>query len=213
MALIKCNSCGKEISDQASSCIHCGAVVEDVPKCKECGDKIDAGETVCDACGYPIEEKEKEASVQTPVQEVPLTQTQAIPYIPTAVPAEPKKGLQPWMIVCGVLGLIIGAFILYKIFGGGSAILGTYVQEGGADATLILLKDNKCSMSIGDQDGDYPTTITNCYWSVSDNYVTINFTMSLSNAYGQTYTRDSSLAGTFDGDSITMDGGAVYYKN
>lgn len=24
MALIKCNNCGKEISDKASSCIHCG---------------------------------------------------------------------------------------------------------------------------------------------------------------------------------------------
>lgn len=29
MALIKCNECGKEISDKATSCINCGAPIED----------------------------------------------------------------------------------------------------------------------------------------------------------------------------------------
>ena len=27
MALIKCNNCGKEISDKATTCIHCGKKV------------------------------------------------------------------------------------------------------------------------------------------------------------------------------------------
>lgn len=30
MALIKCPECGKEISDKAASCIHCGCPIEDV---------------------------------------------------------------------------------------------------------------------------------------------------------------------------------------
>ena len=37
MALIKCVECGREISDKASFCIHCGAPLpEDNTKCKAC---------------------------------------------------------------------------------------------------------------------------------------------------------------------------------
>ena len=34
MALIKCNECGKEISDKAKTCIHCGCPIEEI-KIKE----------------------------------------------------------------------------------------------------------------------------------------------------------------------------------
>lgn len=43
MALIKCNECGKEISDQATTCPHCGNPVSQTtntsnqPKCPKCG--------------------------------------------------------------------------------------------------------------------------------------------------------------------------------
>jgi len=32
MALIKCNECGKEISDKATNCIHCGCPIEEFKK-------------------------------------------------------------------------------------------------------------------------------------------------------------------------------------
>lgn len=39
MALIKCNECGKEISDKAVRCPYCGVFVEEdqLIKCSECG--------------------------------------------------------------------------------------------------------------------------------------------------------------------------------
>ena len=30
MALIKCPDCGKEVSDKANACIHCGYPIEDM---------------------------------------------------------------------------------------------------------------------------------------------------------------------------------------
>ena len=51
MAMIKCEECGKDISDKAVACIHCGAVL-DKPKriCLECGKDIT--EDKCMNCGY-----------------------------------------------------------------------------------------------------------------------------------------------------------------
>lgn len=77
MALVKCPECGKEISDKAKRCIHCGKVfAEDKPQIKLCADcgkenPIDAAE--CIHCGYPfkdgIEKKnsfEMEEELNTP---------------------------------------------------------------------------------------------------------------------------------------------------
>lgn len=60
MALIKCPECGKEISDKARNCIHCGiAFKEDnsITKiCNECGREINIHATECPFCGCPAEE-------------------------------------------------------------------------------------------------------------------------------------------------------------
>ncbi|MCX4335218.1 MAG: TM2 domain-containing protein [Bacteroidales bacterium] len=51
MALILCKECGKEISDSAANCPHCGApVVKDV-FCKKCGAKIPENVEFCPNCG------------------------------------------------------------------------------------------------------------------------------------------------------------------
>ena len=51
MALINCKECGKEISDTASVCPHCGApVVKDV-YCQKCGTKVPENVQYCPACG------------------------------------------------------------------------------------------------------------------------------------------------------------------
>ena len=52
MALIKCNECGKEISDKATTCIHCGCTIEKKYICPECGEKISSKSKVCQNCGY-----------------------------------------------------------------------------------------------------------------------------------------------------------------
>ena len=50
MALIKCNECGKEISDKATICIHCGCPVELKIKCSECGKEIKSNDKICKNC-------------------------------------------------------------------------------------------------------------------------------------------------------------------
>lgn len=53
MALINCKECGKQVSDLATSCPHCGAPVETKVYCKECGEQIAESVSVCPNCGCP----------------------------------------------------------------------------------------------------------------------------------------------------------------
>lgn len=51
MALIKCSECGKEISDKAKVCIHCGCPIESKPQ-----ETIYMEEAIiCLKCGYTVE--------------------------------------------------------------------------------------------------------------------------------------------------------------
>ncbi len=63
MALIKCPSCGKDVSDKANQCIHCGVIlIDDVESkriCIDCGKEIPIGMGMCPNCGYPIDVDEK----------------------------------------------------------------------------------------------------------------------------------------------------------
>lgn len=58
MSLIKCKECGKEISDTASKCIHCGYEL-DIIKCPECGKNTSKKINSCEYCGYLLKENEK----------------------------------------------------------------------------------------------------------------------------------------------------------
>lgn len=53
MALINCPECGREISDKAASCPHCGAVVKK-KFCQHCGEQIDADCIICPKCGKQV---------------------------------------------------------------------------------------------------------------------------------------------------------------
>ena len=63
MALIKCDACGRDISDKAKKCPHCGAerlFAQDEPElktCPECGAILDNDAVECPNCGCPIEEE------------------------------------------------------------------------------------------------------------------------------------------------------------
>lgn len=74
MALVVCPECGKEISDKANMCIHCGCPMDYIletqndkkgvidrnkenlpaPKsvCINCGSFLESNETICHNCGY-----------------------------------------------------------------------------------------------------------------------------------------------------------------
>lgn len=71
MALIVCPECGKEISDKAEACIHCGYPMKKIKEekvcseefkepisiCKQCYKKISTQDTICQHCGSKIEKK------------------------------------------------------------------------------------------------------------------------------------------------------------
>ncbi len=63
MALVKCMFCGKDISDKAPVCIHCGTPREITQTCSECGAVISANATACPECGCPIENVTREQPV------------------------------------------------------------------------------------------------------------------------------------------------------
>lgn len=62
MALIKCNECGKKISDKAIRCPYCGVFVEEdqLIKCSECGADVIIDGEFCSNCGCPINDDDSE---------------------------------------------------------------------------------------------------------------------------------------------------------
>ena len=53
MALIKCNECGKEVSEKAESCPHCGNPISkktNLKYCEYCGDKMPVNADKCPHC-------------------------------------------------------------------------------------------------------------------------------------------------------------------
>lgn len=68
MALIECKECGKQISDKATTCPHCGKIVVENPNlqlCKECMAEIPTDATTCPSCGCPVNEKNSILSSNT----------------------------------------------------------------------------------------------------------------------------------------------------
>lgn len=61
MALIECAECGRQLSDQASSCPNCGHPIARAEEaldsaatkpCPKCAERVKEGATVCKHCGY-----------------------------------------------------------------------------------------------------------------------------------------------------------------
>ena len=59
MALIKCQECGKEISDSSKVCIHCGYKLKSFKICPECNTQVDENDTTCSKCGYSFKKTHK----------------------------------------------------------------------------------------------------------------------------------------------------------
>ena len=103
MAMIKCPECGKEISDKAKKCVHCGKVlIEDKPAtkiCSDCGKENPIDATECVYCGCPFEE---ETTVEIPVQ--------------TTVAEKPENNLKKIIIpvVAAVVVIAVG-LIIYNV--------------------------------------------------------------------------------------------------
>ena len=75
--MIKCPNCGKEISDKAKKCVHCGFIFEEEInkeiKCAECGSILTADVDACPNCGCPIEVSKKDEPQKVEVTNVKLS--------------------------------------------------------------------------------------------------------------------------------------------
>ncbi len=57
MALVKCKSCGRLVSDKASECPGCGTSINKKVICEECGEEYSYYLSSCPTCGCPNEAK------------------------------------------------------------------------------------------------------------------------------------------------------------
>ena len=77
MALINCPTCGQQVSEKATTCVHCGSVLKTESifekTCSECGAKLSLGATECSVCGCPVETEEKSDPQKVEVTNVKLT--------------------------------------------------------------------------------------------------------------------------------------------
>ena len=109
MALIKCPECGKEISDKAKKCIHCGKVFiegkkgNDDIKCDECGAILTETDEICPNCGCPVEKKRN--TEESKVQQVEVASIK--------MTTKTKKIIISILIV---IILFVGSGIGYKIY-------------------------------------------------------------------------------------------------
>lgn len=109
MALIQCPECGREISDKAKKCIHCGKVFieEQIEKeeiiCNECGMILLETDEVCPNCGCPVERKaDKEESKPQQVEVASIKMT--------------KKTQKIIIGIVIALVLCVGGGIGYKVY-------------------------------------------------------------------------------------------------
>lgn len=109
MAMIQCPECGKEISDKAKKCIHCGEVfIEEKPangeiRCSECGAVLAETDEICPHCGCPVEKVIKQEDVKPQQVEV----------------ASIKMAAKTKKIIIGIIIAIIvcaGGGVGYKIY-------------------------------------------------------------------------------------------------
>ena len=116
MAMITCKFCGKDISDKATVCPHCGEklieeLIEPTEKepihCEECGIELSEDATVCPNCGCPIERNDNESAQKDAVDE----STQKVEV--TAVNLKVKKSTKKTIIVSivALLVIIIGVVV------------------------------------------------------------------------------------------------------
>ena len=120
MALIKCPNCGLDVSEKATTCVHCGASLASqnnfsVKKCPECGTSLEDSAKVCPFCGYPIDESD----ISTPVDKVPSPavplQSKQHKYSSSPLSLSTLKQLPKKVIVAILILLVLLVkFIIYK---------------------------------------------------------------------------------------------------
>lgn len=140
MSLIKCENCGKEISDKAKECIHCGTPIEKKVFCKECNNEVPASSKICPNCGSKISVLDKQSIIDT---------------------VKSKKGRS--ILIIGVILFVI-IIILMLCFSSSSPVLSKIDMQDVYDS--IGCNSSNCEVA---SDGSYLEIDTNPY-DIDDYY-------------------------------------------
>jgi hypothetical protein len=123
MAMIHCSECGKEISDQAKACVHCGcplSVTFKIIKCPKCGFERNPGDTECVKCGilyekyeaYLIKEQMAKKKAETKAKAEELTKQEIKKKRQERSEQKPEKPkTKPATVGCAVIFLLIIAIV------------------------------------------------------------------------------------------------------
>lgn len=112
MALIKCGNCGKDISNKAQFCVHCGYSLDTI-KCEDCGQALPANAQFCMNCGCPVESKEvpvkstdkTDGTGYTVLYSQEETQQQSVDT-PTQTVKSKKPTHNKTEIICAVIAIV-----------------------------------------------------------------------------------------------------------
>lgn len=154
MAMIECPECGKEISDKAKKCIHCGKIlIEEQPeviKCLECGAVLSSTDTECPNCGCPVEKKMEE-----------IVKPQQVEVAGVKM-AKKTKGIIAAVVIMFVLCVIGG--IGYKVYSDKKAEQ-EYIES--YNAYIDNLKSIQVYMLTGGSDAESLCNLTLKVWGNS----------------------------------------------
>lgn len=140
MSLINCTECGKEISDKATSCPHCGAPIGKTKFCKHCAAQIDFDCVVCPKCGKQVEEMRQ-------TKENIIINNTANAYANANITSPHGKAKNKWVAL--FLCLFLGCIGAHKFYEGKTGMGLVYLFTAGLffvgvviDFIIILTKPN-----------------------------------------------------------------------
>ena len=145
MALIKCSECGKQISDKAKKCPHCGNVNSAIV-CPECGEIINEKNTkICPNCGVQIKKKND-------------------------ISKKKNIFLIVILIILVILVILVAFFILFSnssstasnIVGNYTYIIGEFSMRDDEEASLNIYENGTCFLSVNNR------KTNECTYDVSD---------------------------------------------
>lgn len=161
MSMIQCPECGREISDKAKACPHCGTPIF---VCPECNNVSTGSEGVCPHCGY--EHREKALVIQPTQVEVQtnvLEETENNDVIARWLKENPRE--QKWLKskIVNILGFLLLAILAAVIISIVFAIQKPFES----------LHDNHNYLSVMDLMLNYQVYIRNTWILTSFGYVAI----------------------------------------
>lgn len=184
MALIKCNECGADVSDKATSCPNCGANIVIKKKCPECGKQVEKGDMECPNCGFSFSSLPKGLFYQS----------------------------RNFWIMIGIILFVMVVIIIVVINSDpAKKMIGRWENEAGV---IVNLQDNGACVPQGaTPSGSIVVSYEDCTWSLNDRRVVITTTVKLSlgtNSQVNKLTVSGLVNSSYD--EITMDEGSVYTK-